>query len=194
GKRTELGRVCVFLPEDERYPRGGGYEQATQVTKMLFRRYGKERMVLHDPKFITDYYVELYGIAGIDRHPKTKELLDYVKAGAFPEIAREYRLIEQDTINIVVPYEPYVEDYQRLRKWADKSGLTRDWIKQARPLTLSWFRPKQDDPIRDSLLPVQQFRRGRRDTQEDWFIYAVKEHYHDALGLNPPDELNTWIA
>ena len=35
GKRTELGKVCVFLPEEERYPPGGGYEQAAQVTKML---------------------------------------------------------------------------------------------------------------------------------------------------------------
>ncbi len=194
GKRTELGRVCVFLPEDERYPPGGGYEQAAQVTKMLLKRHGKERMALDNPEFITAYYRELYNIAGIDRHPKTKELLDYVNAGAFPEIAREYRLIEQDTVNILVPYEPCLEDYERLCELAEQSGLTRDWIKQARPLTVSWFRPKPEDPIWDSMLPVQQFRRGRRDMQDDWFIYAVKEHYHDTLGLNPPGELNIWIA
>lgn len=194
GKRTDLGQVCVFLPEDERYPPGGGYEQAAQVTKMLLKRHGKERMALDEPEFITDYYRELYSIAGINKHPKTKALLEYVKAGAFPEIAREYRLIEQDTINILVPYEPCLEDYQRLCEWADKSGLTRDWIKQARPLTVSWFRPKPDDPIWDSLLPVQQFRRGRRNMQEDWFIYAVKEHYHGTLGLKPPGELNIRIA
>jgi CRISPR-associated endonuclease/helicase Cas3 len=194
GKRTELGKVCVFLPEEERYPPGGGYEQAAQVTKMLLKRHGKERMVLDDPEFITAYYQELYGIARIEQHPKTQALLDYVKAGAFPEIAREYRLIEQDTINILVPHDPCVDEYQRLCEWADKYGLTRDWIKQARPLTVSWFRPKQDDPIWDRLLPVQQFRRGRRDTQEDWFIYAMKEHYHGTLGLNPPGELNVWIA
>jgi CRISPR-associated helicase Cas3/CRISPR-associated endonuclease Cas3-HD len=194
GKRTELGQVLVFLPEDERYPPGGGYEQAAQVTKMLLKRHGQERMALDDPEFVTAYYRELYSIAGIDRHPKTKELLEYVKAGAFPGIAREYCLIEQDTINIVVPYEPCLEEYQRLCELAAKSGLTRDWIKQARPLTVSWFRPKPDDLLRDSLLPVQRFRRGRWDNQEDWYIYAKNEHYHPTLGLNPPGGLNVWIA
>ncbi len=194
GRRIDAGRVCVFLPEDERYPPGGGYEQAAQVTKMLLKRHGKEHMALDDPEFITAYYRELYSIAGIDRHPKTKQLLDHVKAGAFPKIAGEYRLIEQDTINILVPYEPCLEDYERLCESAAKSGLTRDWIRQARPLTVSWFRPKPDDPIWDGLLPIQQFRRARRDSQEDWFIYSVKDHYHKRLGLNPPGALNVWIA
>jgi CRISPR-associated endonuclease/helicase Cas3 len=194
GKRKELGRTHVFMPEDERYPPGGGYEQAAQVTQMLLKRLGKAHMALDDPEFIIAYYRELYSIAGIDEHPKTKALLEHVKAGAFPEIAREYRLIERDTVNILVPYEPYLDEYQRLCELADKSGLTRDWIRQARPLTVSRFRPKPEDPIWDSLLAVQQFRRGRRDMQEDWFIYAVKEHYHGMLGLNPPGELNIWIA
>jgi len=194
GMRTKLGQVYVFLPEEERYPPGGGYEQAAQVTKMLFKREGRTRMALDDVDFITGYYRELYGIAGINQHPKTRALLKYITAGAFPEIAREYRLIEQDTINIVVPYDPYFDEYQRLCELAGKSGLTRDWIKHARPLTVGWFRPKSDDPIWDSLLPVQQFRHGRRDTQEDWFIYAVKEHYHGTLGLSPPGALNSWIA
>jgi CRISPR-associated helicase Cas3 len=194
GRRMELGQVCVFLPEEERYPPGGSYEQAAQITKMLLKRHGKERMALDDPEFITGYYRELYDIGKPEIAKKTQELFRFVQAGAFPEIAKTYRLIEQDTINIVVPYELYVDEYQRLCEWADKFGLTRDWIKRARPLAVSWFRPKRDDPIWDSLLPVQHFRRGRRDMQEDWFIYAVKEHYHVALGLNPPGELNIWIT
>jgi CRISPR-associated endonuclease/helicase Cas3 len=194
GHLPGLGQVHVFLPEDECYPKGGGYQQAAQVAMMLLRRHGADNMTLDDPGFITAYYRELYDISKPEAAKKVKELFDFVKAGAFPEIAQTYRLIEQDAINILVPYEPYFDQYQRLGELADKSGLTRDWIKQARPLTVSLYRPKPDDPLWDALLPVQQFRRGRRETQEDWFIYAVKKHYHPRLGLNPPGELNVWIA
>ncbi len=193
GRLNGVGQMRVFLPQDETYPRGGGYEQAARVTKMLLKRHGAECMALDDPEFIRAYYRELYSIAGIEKHPKTRELLEYVKAGAFPEIAREYRLIEQDTINILVPYELYFEEYLRLSELADKSGLTRDWIKYARPLTVSLYRPKPEDPIWDSLLPIAVGGRRER-VQNDWFIYAMEEHYHDKLGLNPPGELNIWIA
>ncbi|MEW6038806.1 MAG: CRISPR-associated helicase Cas3' [Pseudomonadota bacterium] len=194
GKRKELGRVCVFMPEDERYPPGGGYEQAAKVTQMLLKRFGKDRMAIDEPAFITAYYRELYDIGRPEAARKTRELLDFVRAGAFPEIAKEYRLIEQDTINIVVPYAPCSDLFDELRDMADAEGLNADWIKKARPLSVSLFRPKPDDPIWDGLIPVMNTRQRGRKSQEDWFISAVPEHYLPQLGYQPPTGLNLWIA
>lgn len=42
GHLPGLGQVHVFLPEDECYPKGGGYQQAAQVTMMLLKRHGAD--------------------------------------------------------------------------------------------------------------------------------------------------------
>ncbi|WP_198322783.1 MULTISPECIES: CRISPR-associated helicase Cas3' [Methylococcus] len=193
GKREALGQVYVFMPEDERYP-PGGYEQAAKITQMRLKRLGKAGMVIDDPEFITAYYRELYDISRPETAKKACELLDFVRAGAFPEIAQTYRLIEQDTINVVVPYAARLDLFTALQEMADTEGLNARWIKKARPLSISLFRPKADDPVWDGLIPVQNKPQRGKKSQEDWFIATVPEHYHPQLGYQPPTGLNLWIA
>ena len=192
GRRKEPGRLQVFLPEDEAYP-PGGYEQAAQVAKMLFRRFGEIAMNLDDPGFITAYYRELYDLAGIATAPATRDIFKAIQAGSFPDVAQLYRLIKQDAINVLVPYAPRLALFDDLRTKANLSGLTREWIRAARPLTVSLYRPKDSDTIWDALLPVPVAGWRQRE-QNDWFIYAVPDHYHPQLGLVPSGTLNTWIA
>lgn len=192
GRLTEPGRLQVFLPEDEAYP-PGGYEQATQVVKMLFLDVGEAGMSLDDPGFITTYYRKLYDLAGIATSPATREILKAIQGGSFPDVAQLYQLIKQDAINVVVPYVPQQALFNTLRAEADRTGLTAAWVRRARPLTVSVYRPKDDDPIWDSLLPVPVGGWRRRE-QNDWFFYAVPDHYHPQLGLVPSGTLNIWIA
>lgn len=192
GKLAGFGEVRVFLPQDEAYP-PGGYQQATQITRMLLRQHGRDGMKLNDPNFATAYYRQLYDLSKPEAAAKTKELLDFVEAGNFPDVARHYRLIAQDAINVLVPYGEGIEEFNALRTEADRKGLSRDWIRRARPLTVSLYRPKLDDTIWDALIPVKVAGRGDRE-QDEWFIYAIKEHYHPVLGLVPTGSLNNWIA
>jgi CRISPR-associated helicase Cas3/CRISPR-associated endonuclease Cas3-HD len=192
GKLAGFGEVQVFLPQDEAYP-PGGYQQASQITRMLLRQHGADGMRLDDPDFVTTYYRQLYDLSKPEAAARTKELLDFIKAGSFPDVARHYRLIAQDAINIVVPYSECLDQFATLRDEADRKGLTADWIRSARPLTVSLYRPKMDDAIWDALIPVKVAGRGDRE-QNEWFIYAVEEHYHPVLGLVPTGSLNNWIA
>lgn len=192
GKRETPGEVHVFLPQDDGYP-PGGYQQATQVTRMLLKQNGTQCMDLDDPGFITAYYRQLYDLSKPDAAVRTQEIFDAVKAGSFPDIARQYRLIVQDAINVIVPYVERMNDYGDLARQADAKGLTRDWIRKARDLTVSLYRPKPDDPVWDALIPIKIAGRQERE-QNEWFIYAVKEHYHPELGLVPFGSLNNWIA
>jgi CRISPR-associated helicase Cas3 len=192
GKLAELGKVRVFLPQDEAYP-PGGYQQASQLTRMLLKTNGKDGMRLDDPGFVTAYYRQLYDLSKPEAAARTKELLDFVKAGSFPDVARNYRLITQDAINVLVPYDERLDEFASLRDEADRKGLTSAWIRRARSLTVSLYRPKMDDAIWDALIPVKVAGRGDRE-QNEWFIYAIKEHYHSMLGLVPTGSLNNWIA
>ena len=193
GRRREPGDMHIFLPEDAAYP-PGGYEQATELTRILLRRLGAEGMALDDPAFIRDYYRELYDVSRPENMAKTRTLLDHVQAGSFPEVARTYRVIENDSINVIVADPESGETFAAVQHLAEKSGLTAELMRKARPLTVSLFRPKPEDPVWDSLLEVQSFKQGRRSRQESWYIAARPEHYHPHLGYQPPAELNVWIG
>ncbi len=196
GRNETLGQVHVFQPliegNENEFP-DDHYKQAAQITKMLFKRYGADKMLHDDPDFITDYYRELYDISKPEAMSKTQRLLEFVTAGSFPDIAKEYRLIKQDAINVLVPYQPLIEVFNRLNNEGYKEGITSEWIKRAQPLTVSIYRPKSDDNIWDSLIPVKVAWRKERE-QSDWFIYIRKEDYHPVLGLIPSGSLNIWIG
>lgn len=192
GRRSQLGQLRVFMPDDTGYPTDS-YQQATQIAQMIFRRHGASGMKLDDPAFITAYYRELYDLAGVTTAPASREILKAVECGNFPDVANLYRLIKQDAINVLVPYAPQQMLFNSLRGQADDTGLTAVWMRAARSLTVSLYRPKDSDPIWDALLPVPVAGWKQRE-QNDWFIYAVPEHYHPQLGLVPPGTLNTWIG
>jgi CRISPR-associated endonuclease/helicase Cas3 len=192
GRRSQLGQLRVFMPDDTGYPTDS-YQQATQIAQMIFRRHGASGMKLDDPTFITAYYRELYDLAGVTQAPASREILKAVECGSFPDVANLYRLIKQDAINVLVPYVPQQTLFNSLQAQADNTGLTAAWMRAARPLTVSLYRPKDADPIWDALIPVPVAGWEQRE-QNDWFIYAVPEHYHPQLGLVPPGTLNTWIG
>lgn len=192
GKQPQRGRVTVFMPQDEGYP-PGGYEQATRITTMLLRDKGPDGMRIDDAEFITSYYRTLYDISGAHAATRAEELLRYVQAGSFPDVARAYRLIAQDAINVLVPYAEAISEFRRLSDEVDRRGLTAQWIRDARDLCVSMYRPKPDDTIWDALIPVKVAGREQR-ISDDWFIYVVEKHYHPTLGLVPSGSLNNWIA
>lgn len=196
--KLAMGHAYVFVPDvpsgDRLYPTES-YKQAAAVTEHLLRVHGSTGMALDNPAFIDAYYRELYDISRPENSGKTQEIEGFVNAGAFPEIAREYRLIDQDTINVLVPYRACQELFDELQERAGKEGLTRKWILSARPLAVSLYRPKKlDDPVWDSLLPVQSKRQRSDRAREDWFIAAKAEHYHPALGYQPPKGFNLWLT
>ncbi len=189
----EQGEMTVFVPEETPYPPMPGYLQATKVTESLLNSIGRESFDPYDDGLIERYYQSLYQISG--PAGQKADLIEAIMGFDFSEVARQYRLISQDTINIVVPWSPAGPLYDELRDLAACEGLSRQWIQRARPLSVGLYRPNPDDTIWDALMPVPYFRGGKKNPgKEDWFIYLREEGYHDDLGLIPPDNLHLWIA
>lgn len=188
--RRESGKTYIFQPDCEQglYP-DDAYQQAAQVTASLKNELG-DQFDLYDPEVIQQYYKRLYTVA--DPAQQAKHLYQAIKELNFPEVARHYRLIKTDAVNIVVPYEE--QRFEDLKTQAETTGLTAQWIKHARPLSISLFRPKADDAVWDSLLPVQSFCKDRQNRQDDWFIAASLADYDENLGYQKPESLNCWIA
>ncbi|MEW6635679.1 MAG: CRISPR-associated helicase Cas3' [Actinomycetota bacterium] len=96
GKMDHPGRVVVFRPDDGRGP-GGEYASARDQTEMLLRREGFD---LHDPSVFREYFELMYQLVSTDARgiQELRRSLDY------PEVAARYRLIEDDTVPVVVEY------------------------------------------------------------------------------------------
>jgi hypothetical protein len=183
---ADSGVVHVFMPEEENYP-DGAYRQAADIARILLKKHGAEGMDIQVPELFAEYYKELYDFV---RPPgKKKDLINAIKRQDFAEAARLYRVIDRNSINVLVLYDP--EAFYELAAEVRKTGLTKRWIAKARPHTVGLFRPKHDDHIRNHIEPVPI---GRNVSSEEWFIYLRKEHYSPETGLVPPTLMDCLIA
>lgn len=98
GKLADLGRVVVFAPEEGSQP-PGAYRTATDVTQVLLRAAAGDPQ-LHDPATYLTYFQRYYGSIDLDQNKveEARKSLDY------PEVAKRYRLIDDDAVSVVVGY------------------------------------------------------------------------------------------
>jgi CRISPR/Cas system-associated endonuclease/helicase Cas3 len=191
GNLESPGIVKVFLPSIEEgektlYP-PGGYQQAADATLTMLKQYGSEGMDINDPRLFDNYYKLLYDLLNNTDPPE--ELKDALGRRHFVDAASQYRLINQDAINILTPYKGI---YQDLIAQLEQDGkLTRGWISKARPYAVSLFRPKWEDEVWNFLQPVPL---GPNEKSEDWYIYLRPEHYSKEIGLNPVRGVDAWLA
>lgn len=187
------GDVYVFIPETEAnehsYP-DGAYAQAASITDIMLNQLGPEGLDINDPETFQKYYRLLYSFVRPEDHKK--ELTDAIKLQDFVEVSQYYHVIDQDTINVLVPYDKAA--YNSLKAEALNEGLSRQWIMKARPYTVSLFRPsKVDDPLYLSLESIKlQF--NKEEESKEWYIYTKEGDYDPQTGLNPSLSPNTIIA
>ncbi len=186
-----MGEVRVFEPDvtgdyRKRYPTWA-YYQAAEVTRSMLikaRRSGLAELDLNDPQVFREYYRELYDLS----RPETlnNELASAIASIDFVRVAKEYRLIDQSAIQVLVPYEQYREQFDELRQQQDKEGINAQWIRRAQGLAVSVFRPKNDHPAWGVLIPAK-LRYGK-GVSDEWFIVEDREgdFYNNVTGLRLP--------
>lgn len=189
-----LGQVRVFDPvldtsELKRMFPNFAYFQATQVTASLLRENCGD-LSINDPEVFRRYYQRLYGVSRPT--DQNVDLTDAITGLDFPEIARRYRLIDQDAIQIVVPWKPCIDEYMALREQATVS-VDGGWMRRAQALSVSIYRPKADHPAWGHLIPAH-FRRG--GDSDEWFVLEDPQgkFYDEILGLQLPNNLSVMIA
>ena len=197
------GTVTVFKPQDDRGLYPPGYKEAvmateTFLTKAIDGPLG-DTEILNDPKALRDYFQQLYDLSGrtSTERDDERELLDEIRAGNFAEVARLYRLIKQDSINVLVPYDARIsDDLKRQIVEADrlKPALIRDWIRQATPHAVSLIRPDGDAPLWNHLEPVPFRRRTPLENHEASWFFALRGLEYDRLtGISEKSEIS-WIG
>lgn len=185
--RLACGEFYVFLPPvtEEAYP-SSAYQLAADDVKKLFRERGGT-LDLQDPQLFQDYYREYYQLARVG--DDNKKLYESIKILNFTDVAKLYRLIDNDTISVLVPYSKRINDYLQLREQALTEGISREWLRRARPLSISLYRQAIRRAGIDWLEPIKQ-----RGAETGWYIYLNQSHYSEALGLVGPQEQDFLLA
>jgi len=189
GRLRQPGEVLVFDPEEQgdwrrRYPTHA-YFQAAEVTRRMLLEFGA--IDINDPAAFRDYYRQLYDLSQpANQQP---DLDRAIKERDFAEIARCYRLIEQDAIQVLVPWAERLDDFETLRAEAETEGINGAWMRRAQGLAVGIFRPRMDHPAWSILIPARLRRAGKGDRKQDeWFIIEDprQEYYDEQLGLSLP--------
>lgn len=169
------GKVVVFLPDEEHlYPPGAYYERAAVCVKTLASRHPIDCFHL---KHIEEYYEMLYSNSEGDKEKLRKALQerDYMK------VQEEYKLIDSRGVQVIVPWEDEMELFRSVQKEYERTGLTQNLIRRARPLTVSSFAEKK---IQECCIPLLFRTYGRSEVQTGWYLLGNQECYHEKLGLN----------
>lgn len=173
-KKRPSGELRVFLPEDEKYPTDA-YRKAAQVALNMYRQGG---LNLDDPSTFRRFYEWLWRYEPTD----LEELREAITRQDYPEVARLYRLIPKDSVNVVVPYG----DGPELIREARQDGIDRYWMKRAQLYTVSVFR-NRDGTLPAHLEPVNYRPRGGEPPQPapDWYLAHDGSYDEKMFGYLP---------
>lgn len=116
GTTPDKGVVTVFIPEDSHniYP-GDFYWKAAEIVK---RMQSEGELDIHDPSTIARYYRLLFNTT--QERPK---LAQAILAEDYPGVEQAYRLIQQQGVQVVVPYPSKIELFQTISHRARTEGL-----------------------------------------------------------------------
>jgi CRISPR-associated helicase Cas3/CRISPR-associated endonuclease Cas3-HD len=172
----------VFIPEDSHIPMRD-YAQAADIARTHHWNAN-----IHDPATFSSYFARLYDSRdlagqGGTRQQDLRRAIDHLD---FPEVAERYRIIDSDTISVVVPYlQRGLEIRNALERHAPNAKVVRALLKEAQPYTVNLFRSQTRDP---SIAPNLKAIPGQ--DREEWYLW--KGTYDQVIGVTgevPPDLL-----
>ncbi len=193
GRMVSPGTVRVFNLDDEHYP-DAAYKQATEVTRSLLAMNGGEIPHIEDPAIVEKYCLELYDL---NRPEKRAEgLVEAIRSGDFNSVASEYKVIQDNAINVLVPYRPLFQEFEPLLDRANERGIDRLWLRKASPLSAGMYLPiDREHPAHAALVQLQFTQRYRAgELAPFWYAMLNERHYSDLLGIDVTDAEGGFIV
>jgi CRISPR-associated helicase Cas3/CRISPR-associated endonuclease Cas3-HD len=174
GRLKAGGVVTVFMPDEERlYPEtwyGNGAEIVREMVNI-------GPLDIQDPQCIQAYYKRLFSDQK-DRHELTKALAER----CYAKVDKEYQLIKNRGVRVVVPFKGQQMLYDQLKEELKTVGLTKAGMKRAAPLTVT-STEKDIEEYAESI-PFAARKDGQRQYSDFYVLRAQYECcYTEDMGL-----------
>ena len=141
-REREQSEVIVFKPADGGMP-PGDYKTMTDITraKILLEKDSSGEFDFDSPDAATQYFAELYNT--LREHLDRKKVQESRKSLNFPDVAEKMRLIDSDTIPVLVRYDESLFDellYEVSGRLKRRLGMTRELWRRLQPHTVAIYR------------------------------------------------------
>jgi CRISPR-associated endonuclease/helicase Cas3 len=115
GRLNQLGRVVIFEPSEGSKPPGDEYGKAIGKTRSLIQAEDFQEQKLHEPGIFQEYFRNIYPlIANTNSELDVKGVQGLRKSWNFRDVGETFKLIEDDSVPVVVVYDREVEARIRL--------------------------------------------------------------------------------
>lgn len=162
GALEEKGEVVVFYPAEGGAP-PGAYRSGLGWARENLDTEGPER--LHDPDVYQSYFKRLFQDQDLD----SKGIQDLRRGMDYRKVSRAYRLIDQDTVAVVVDYK---DGYDLAREYVDHPTTRK--VRELQHYTVNLYRHEIERHARDGW--VTQLAEG---------LYRWDGKYDDRRGIQP---------
>lgn len=144
----DTGRVVIFRPENSRTP-PGHYRMATQHTMTMLAEGPPD---LDDPETVSDFFRRVFEVSDND----AREIQKWRKELNYPQVAKLFRMIEDDTADVVVPDYGTLEEREEVQSTLDSlrkgNSETRLMLRRIRPWTVQVYRSQLPDMERSGVI------------------------------------------
>ncbi|MBN1283292.1 MAG: CRISPR-associated helicase Cas3' [Proteobacteria bacterium] len=173
GRLEGRGRFVVFRPRDVRTPQG--LRQAAETAEMVIRHH-EDPLIM---EAVLQYFKHYFWQKGnaLDAKGILQKLSEQAREGNFPfrEVAGLFRMIEDVTTPVIIPYNQIAEDLIQMLKYIEYPGSV---LRRLQRYAVSLY-----DPMLRALLvagSVEQIVDGV-------FVLRNRSLYRDDVGLCPED-------
>jgi CRISPR-associated endonuclease/helicase Cas3 len=178
--RVTLGRVVVFRPAEHKLP-GGVYKMATEITETLLREaaLNGRPLDIDNPVLFLQFFDRVYENGEIDEFKigeKQREL-------DFAVVDEKFRVIDDDTVGVIVPWAEGMEIIARLRGGASEE--TRRLLRRAQRFSIGLYRTEF----------VNAMRAGAIEPLAEGGPYAaLPSAYRDDIGFTVETDAADYIV
>ncbi len=155
------GRLVLFRPADGKLPKGS-YRTATDITSVILRN---ESVDFDDPTLYEAYFRKLVELVPLDG----KDIQKLRRAIRYDDVAQAFRMIEEDTISVLVAYD---ETAEGLRRQLIDGVTTSDMFRKLQPYIVAVPRYRFEQYRQRGLL---------EELRDDLFWWLGR--YDDRLGI-----------
>ncbi len=182
--RPEQCEAKIFIPMDDQIPMPD-YDQATSIASTYFWKEDLQSQKVFDKYFKKLYSnINIMGGGGI-----TQQMLKTAMGELdFPEISKKYRLIDSDTISVVVPYKKGEDIGRKLKQKGLNMKALRALMHKAQPYVVNVYRNQLlwNQEIKSSVDPVPG------DLKGGWYLWT--RTYDERIGIFTKLSDEEWVV